>query len=90
LNLRAIISQRLIPGKSGNLIPVMEVMLNQGLIKEHILKGRINDLKDVMLQNLSIGMCTFDHSLLKLFQEGLITEEKSFNAMDISKISLAD
>ena len=75
MNLKAIISQRLIQGVNEELVPVVEIMLNQGLVRELILKGEITKIKDVMEQNNSLGMCTFDQSLLKLFERGLITEE---------------
>ena len=75
MNLKAIISQRLIQGVNEQLVPVVEIMLNQGLVRELILKGEITKIKDVMEQNNSLGMCTFDQSLLKLFERGLITEE---------------
>ena len=75
MNLKAIISQRLIQGVNEQLVPVVEIMLNQGLVRELILKGEITKIKDVMEQNNSLGMCTFDQSLLKLFDRGLITEE---------------
>lgn len=75
MNLKAIISQRLIPGTNNNLVPVVEIMLNQGLVRELILKGEITKIKDVMEQNNSLGMCTFDQSLMRLFERDLISEE---------------
>lgn len=75
MNLKAIISQRLIKSVEGALVPVIEVMLNQSLVRELIASGEINKIQAVMEQNNSIGMCTFDQSLLGLFQKGLITEE---------------
>lgn len=74
-NLKAIISQRLLPGVSGGLVPAIEVMINQGFVRELILKGEIAKIRDVMEQNNPIGMCSFDQSLLKLFSEGKITED---------------
>lgn len=74
-NLKGIVSQRLIPCVDGGLVPAVEVMLNQSLVRELILKGDIGKIRDVMEQNNPIGMCTFDQSLLKLFQDGLITED---------------
>ena len=75
MNLKAIISQRLIPCQKGGLVPAIEIMLNQGLVRELILKGEISKIHEVMEKNNAIGMCTFDQSLLKLFSEGMITEE---------------
>ena len=82
MNLKAIISQRLIPGKTEELVPAVEIMLNQGLVRELILKGEITKIKDVMEQNNSLGMCTFDQSLLALYKEGLITEETAMTNSD--------
>ncbi len=82
MNLKAIISQRLLPSISQGMAPAIEVMLNQGLVRELILKGDIGKIHDVMEQNNSIGMCTFDQSLMKLFQDGLISEEIAITNSD--------
>ena len=82
MNLKAIISQRLIPGVNNELVPAVEIMLNQGLVRELILKGEITKIKDVMEQNNNLGMCTFDQSLLGLFQRGLIAEETAMTNSD--------
>jgi len=81
-NLRAIISQRLVPGIGGTLVPAVEVMLNQGLVKELILSGKISEIHEVMEKNVSSGMCTFDQSLLNLMDQGLITEETALANSD--------
>lgn len=75
MNLKAIISQRLIPSVDGSLVPAVEVLLNQGLVRELILKGEISKVRDVMEQNASSGMRSFDMSLLQLYNDGLISEE---------------
>ena len=75
MNLKGIISQRLLPSIGGGLTPAIEVMLNQGLVRELILKGEIGKIHDVMEQNNSIGMSTFDQSLMRSFLDELITEE---------------
>jgi len=75
MNLKGIISQRLLPKVGGGLTPAIEVMLNQGLVRELILKGEIGKIHDVMEQNNSIGMSTFDQSLMRSFLDELITEE---------------
>ncbi|MCE7886330.1 MAG: PilT/PilU family type 4a pilus ATPase [Alphaproteobacteria bacterium PRO2] len=75
VNLKAIVSQRLVPSIEGGMVPAIEVMLNQGHVRELILKGEINKIKDVMEQNSTLGMCSFDQSFLQLYQQGLITEE---------------
>lgn len=82
MNLKAIISQRLLPDVNGGLVPALEVMLNQGFVRELILKGEITKIKDVMEQNNSIGMCTFDQSLLQLFVDGHISEDTAVTNSD--------
>ena len=81
-NLKAIVSQRLIPAINGSLVPAIEVMLNQGLIRELILKGEIIKIRDVMEQSASMGMFTFDQSFLKLYLDGLISEETAIMNAD--------
>ena len=82
MNLRGIISQRLLPNVNGGLAPAIEVMLNQGLVRELILKGQIGKIHDIMEQNNSIGMSTFDQSLMRLFVDGLITEDTAITNSD--------
>lgn len=84
MNLRATISQRLIPSTDGGQTVAMEVMLNQGLVKDLILKGDIIKIPDIMEQNVLTGMCTFDQSLLRLFKEGQISEETAISQSDQS------
>jgi twitching motility protein PilU len=82
MNLRAIVSQRLIPSTSGALTLAIEIMLNQGLVKELIHEGDISKIKEVMEQNNQIGMCTFDQSFLRLYVEGKISEETAISQAD--------
>jgi twitching motility protein PilU len=82
-NLRAIISQRLVSTKTGGMTVALEVMLNQGLVKELILEGKISKIRDVMEANQNLGMRTFDQSLLVLFQAGVITEEVALSQSDL-------
>ncbi len=81
-NLKAIISQRLLPSIKGGLVPAIEVMINQGLVRELILKGEISKIRDVMEQNNTLGMCTFDQSLLQLYRDGLISEDMVISNSD--------
>jgi twitching motility protein PilU len=82
MNLRAIVSQRLVPSTQGGLVPALEILLNQGLIKELIESGQVTKIREVMEQNVSQGMCTFDQSLLALFAEGLVTEDLVMSQAD--------
>ena len=82
MNLKAIISQRLLPGVEGGVAPAIEILINQGLVRELILNGEIGKIHDVMEQNNSIGMSTFDQSLMRLFTEGLISEDTAITNSD--------
>ena len=82
MNLRGIISQRLIPAAEGGLAIAIEVMLNQGLVKDLIHKGEITKIREVMEQNAQMGMCSFDQCLFHLFKEGKITEATAVSQSD--------
>ncbi len=82
MNLKGIISQRLLPSVNGGLAPAIEVMINQGLVRELILKGEIGKIHDVMEQNNSIGMSTFDQSLMNLYIDGSISEDTAITNSD--------
>tara|TARA_B100001989_G_scaffold251399_1_gene230536 strand:- start:768 stop:1871 length:1104 start_codon:yes stop_codon:yes gene_type:complete len=82
MNLKAIISQRLLPNLEGGMSPAIEVLLNQGFVRDLILKGEIGKIHDVMEQNNSLGMMTFDQSLLNLYIEGLISDESAISNSD--------
>jgi twitching motility protein PilU len=75
LNLRCILSQRLVRTKTGGRRAALEIMLNQGLIKELIRKGDVKAIKPIMAENTESGMQTFDQAMFKLWQEGEIDEE---------------
>lgn len=90
LNLRAIISQRLLPTKNGGCIPAVEVMLSSPYIKELILKGQIGDIKEAMKGSADDGTVTFDQALLTLYREGKITlEDAIYNADSKNDLNLA-
>jgi len=76
-NLKAIISQRLIPSESGNRIPVLEVLINTAFVQELIYKGELGQLKKVMESGRQEGMQTFDLHLKELIEKGVISEEKA-------------
>ena len=84
MNLKAIISQRLIPSMKGGLVPAFEILINQALIRESIQKGTYEKIPEVMEQNSGIGMCTFDQSLIDLYAQGLISEETAIAQSDKS------
>lgn len=83
LNLRAILSQRLLPCLHGGMTVALEIMLNQGLIKDLIYEGKITKIRDLMEQNSAMGMQTFDAALIDMYRQGLISEETAVAQADI-------
>jgi len=83
LNLRALISQRLLPmcDRKGR-VPAVEVMLNSPLISDLIFKGEIPGIKEVMKRSSDLGMQTFDQSLFDLYERNLITYEDALRNAD--------
>jgi twitching motility protein PilU len=75
LNLRGILSQRLVRTKTGGRTAALEIMLNQGLIKDLIRKGEIKEIKPVMAENAERGMQTFDQALYNLWKAGEIDQD---------------
>ncbi|MFA7275796.1 MAG: PilT/PilU family type 4a pilus ATPase [Pseudobdellovibrionaceae bacterium] len=82
-NLRAIISQRLVQAVNGKLTVALEILLNQGLVKELILEGKISKIFDVIEANHSNGMTSFDQSLISLVKQGVIAESVALNQSDM-------
>jgi len=83
LNIKALISQRLIPKKNGEgRAAAIEVMLNSPLIADLIFKGEVNSIKTIMAQSRELGMETFDGALFKLFEEDRISYEEALKNAD--------
>ena len=82
INLRAIISQRLVKGKDGRRVAAVEVMLNTPYIAELVLKGEISSIKEQMENSSDRGMQTFDTALNALYREGRIDLETALSNAD--------
>ncbi|GHU12392.1 twitching motility protein PilT [Betaproteobacteria bacterium] len=83
LNLRAAISQRLIPKKGGKgRVAAFEVMLNTPLIADLIFKGDVYELKEIMKKSRELGMQTLDQSLFTLYEDGEISYEDALRNAD--------
>ncbi len=82
LNLRAVISQRLVVGKDGRRLPAVEVLLSSPLIRDMIRRGQIHEIKEAMDRSLSEGMQTFDQALYMLYKEGKIELEEALSKAD--------
>ncbi|MDP2025064.1 PilT/PilU family type 4a pilus ATPase [Sulfuriferula sp.] len=83
LNLKAFISQRLIPrkGTTGR-VASTEILLNSPLISELIFKGEVHEIKSIMAKSRELGMQTFDQSLFDLYEAGMISYEDALRNAD--------
>ena len=89
LNLKAVVSQRLIKSTDGQRVPAVEIMLLSTFVAELIQKGDIHAVKEAMEQGTERGMQTFDQALYKLYKEGKITLENALaNADSRNNLSL--
>lgn len=77
LNLRAIVSLRLIPGVEKQRVPAVEILLNSPYISALIEKGKIDEVKEVMGKSTEQGMQTFDQALFDLYKAGKISQENA-------------
>jgi twitching motility protein PilU len=82
LNLRAIISQRLITGLKKKRVPVVEILINSPYISDLIEKNKIEEIKEVMGRSRESGMQTFDQAIFDLYQAGEISEENALKYAD--------
>jgi twitching motility protein PilU len=83
LNLRALISQRLIPLKdSKGRAAAVEIMLNSPLISDLIFKGEVHEIKEIMKKSRELGMQTFDQALFDLYEQGRISYEDALRNAD--------
>jgi twitching motility protein PilU len=82
LNIRAIISQRLVPDVRGKRCAAIEVMINTPHIAGLIMKGEVEEIKNAMASSGAKGMQTFDAALHNLYKEGKITLEDALNNAD--------
>ena len=83
LNIKALISQRLIPKKDGTgRAPAIEIMLNSPLISDLIFKGEVHAIKGVMSKSRELGMETFDGALFNLYEADQISYEEALKNAD--------
>ena len=82
LTLRAVVSQRLVPGTDDKRVAAVEVMLNTPFISELILHGRIDEIPEVMIKSSEKGMQTFDDSLYELHRAGRVSAEDALDFAD--------
>jgi len=72
LNLRSIVSQRLIPSVEGKRVPALEILMDTPRIKDLIKRGEVDSLKEAMEQGVQEGCQTFDQALFALYRDGKI------------------
>ncbi len=82
MNLQAFISQRLIPTLDQKRVAAVEVLLGTPTIKESILKGKFEQIKEIMSKSEELGMQTFDGALFSLYQENLISLDEALKNAD--------
>ena len=82
LNIRGIVSQRLIPTVDGKRTVAVEVLLGTPMICDLILKGEVHRIKEIMEKSENIGMQTFDSALYNLYKSGRITLEEALRNAD--------
>ena len=91
LNLKAMISQRLVPLRDtkGRAVAV-EVMLNSPLISDLIFKGQVHEIKEIMKRSRELGMQTFDQALFDLYEADKISYEDALrNADSVNDLRLS-
>lgn len=95
MNLQAFVSQRLIPSTDGKRVAAVEILLGTPTIKEKILRGEFEEIKEIMEKSENLGMQTFDTALFKLYQEGKISLDDAIRNADSAnnlrlKVKLSD
>ena len=89
LNLRSIISQRLIPSVDGRRVAALEILMDTPRIKDLIKRGEVDTLKEGMEQGVQEGCQTFDQAIFTLYQEGKISLEQAIiNADSANNVRL--
>jgi twitching motility protein PilU len=81
-NLRAFVSQRLIPTVDGKRCAAVEVLLGTKTIEELIIKGEFESIKEIMSKSEALGMQTFDAALYNLYKEGRISMDEAIRNAD--------
>ncbi len=89
LNLRAIISQRLITGRDGKRLPAMEILIVTPRIADLILKGEFDQVRATMEKNPVEGTMTYDQCLFQLYLDGKIDRDEALhNAESVNNLGL--
>jgi twitching motility protein PilU len=82
LNLRAIVSQRLVPGIDGKRVAALEILIDTPYVKDLIKKGEVDTIKEAMERSTQEGGQTFDQALFQLYRDGRIDAEQALANAD--------
>ena len=82
LNLKAIVSQRLIPKIGGGRVAAIEILINSPRISDLIFKGEVHEIKEAIAASREQGMQTFDQALFDLYESGQISYEDALRNAD--------
>ncbi len=82
MNVRAFVSQRLIPTVDGARCAAVEILLGTQTIQEMILRGEFETIKEIMEKSENLGMQTFDAALYNLYKQGRITLDEALKNAD--------
>lgn len=83
LNLKSMVSQRLIPRQEGRgRVAAVEILLNTPLVSDLIFKGEVGEIKELMKRSRELGMQTFDQALFDLYEAGSISYEDALRNAD--------
>ncbi|PWQ98799.1 PilT/PilU family type 4a pilus ATPase [Leucothrix arctica] len=82
LNIKAFISQRLIPTIDGKRVAAIEILIGTPMVQDLIMKGDVHALKEIMEKSEELGMQTFDSHLLKLYKAGRISLDETLKNAD--------
>jgi twitching motility protein PilU len=83
LNLKSMVSQRLLPRQEGKgRAAAVEILLNTPLVADLIFKGEVGEIKELMKRSRELGMQTFDQSLFDLYEDRIVTYEDALRNAD--------
>ena len=83
LNMKALVSQRLLPRQEGKgRVAAVEILLNTPLVADLIFQGKVGDLKDLMTRSRELGMQTYAQALFDMYEANLITYEDALRNAD--------
>jgi len=82
LNLRCLVTQRLVPTITGKRVAAIEIMTDSPLVREEIKRGNLTAITTILEKSVNLGMQTFDHALFKLANQGIISKETALNNAD--------